>query len=156
MAYVIDGTAGIDLTKTSSTALHAVGVVVKTNDGEYTYVKHALAAATAGLAYKIDYDYQTVALDSTESGSEPTDVGAFQIAVAAGTTTAQYAWIFTGFGNFEVSVATSISAGAALTTTATAGVFGAGGDAVGAALVDTTSGGAAVVTAFAPGKLHTN
>ena len=156
MVFVIDGTAGVDLSKTDSVARHKVGTVVKTDDGEYTYVKHALAAATVGLSYKIDYDFQTVALDSTESGTEPTNVGTFQIAVAAGTTTAQYAFAFTGFGNFEASCATGLSAGAALTTTASAGVLGAGGDAVGAALVDSTSGGAAVVTCYAPGKLATN
>lgn len=156
MVYAIDGKAGIDFTKTGSTAEHTVGTTVRTNDGEYTYVKHALAAATAGSAYKIQEDYQLLALDTTVSGSEPTDVGVPQVNIAAGTTTPQYAWVFTGYGNFRASVATTISAGAALTTTASAGVLGAGGDAVGAAAVGETSGGAAVITCFAPGKLATN
>lgn len=155
MAYVIN-LAGVDLTKTDSTPRYDLGLTVITDDGHYQYVKHSLAAATAGNAYKIDENFSTVALDSTESGTEPTNVGVFQIGVAAGTTTAQYAFAFIGFGNFEASVATGLSAGTALTTTASAGVLGTGGDAVGAALVDSTSGGAAVVTCYAPSKLATN
>lgn len=157
MTFVIDGPAGVDLTKTDSVARHAVGTVVKTDDGQYTYVKHSLAAATAGDAFKIQEDYQTVALDSTESGSEPTNVGVAQIDIAAGTTTAQYAFLFTGYGNFNANIATGVSAGAALTTTASAKVLGAGGDAVGAACVTANSSGSNAVRAcFAPGKLHTN
>jgi hypothetical protein len=156
MVYAIDGKAGIDFTKTGSTPLYTLGTVVKTNDGEYTYVKHPLAAAAIGDVYKVQEDYVTVAVDTTESGSEPTNLGAAQVVIAAGTSTAQYAWLFTGFGNFLASVATTISAGAALTTTASAKVLGAGGDAVGAAAVGNTSGGAAVIACFAPGKLATN
>lgn len=157
MVFVINGTAGVDLTKTDSVARHKVGTVVKTDDGEYTYVKHALAVAAAGDVFKVQEDYQTIAVDTTVSGSEPTSLGAFQIAVAAGTTTAQYAFIFTGFGNFNANIATGVAAGAALTTTASAGVLGAGGDAVGAACVTANSSGSNAVRAcFAPGAFATN
>lgn len=156
MVYAIDGKAGIDFTSTGPTQEYTLGLTVKTNDGEYTYVKHSLAAAAIGDCYKIQEDYVTVALDTTVSGAEPTAVGAAQTAMLAGTATAQYGWLFTGYGNFLASVATTISAGAALTTTGTAKVLGAGGDAVGAAAVGNTAGGAAVIACFAPAKLHTN
>jgi len=157
MTFVIDGAAGVDLTKTDSVARYSVGTVVRTDDGQFTYVKHALAAAAIGTSYKIQEDYQTVALTSTESGDEPTNVGVFQIQVAAGTSVPQYAFAFTGFGNFNALVATGTSAGLALTTTASAGILGSGGDAVGAALVTgNSSGGNALRACFAPGKLATN
>jgi len=156
MVYAIDGKAGIDFTKTGPTAEFTVGTTVKTNDGEYTYFKHSLAASAAGVVLKYNEDGTSLALDSTVSGTEPTSVIVPQVNVAAGTTTPQYAWAFSGFGNFNASVATTISAGAALTTTASAGVLGAGGDAVGAAAVGNTAGGAAVIACYAPGKLHTN
>ena len=157
MVYAIDGKAGIDFTRTGSTAEHTVGTKVKTNDGEYVYFKHTLsAAATAGDALKYNEDGTSIALDSTVSGSEPTDVIVPQVTIAAGNVTPQYGWAFSGYGNFNASVATSISAGAALTTTGTAKVLGSGGDVVGAAAVGNTSGGAAVIACFAPGKLHTN
>lgn len=156
MVYAIDGKAGIDFTKTGSTAEHTVGIPVPTNDGLYVYFKHSLAAVTAGTALKYNEDGTSLAINTTVSGTEPTSLIVPQVNVAAGTTTPQYAWGFVGFGNFNASVATTISAGAALTTTATDGVLGAGGDAVGAAAVGETSGGAAVIACFAPGKLATN
>jgi hypothetical protein len=149
--------AGIDLTKTGSTPLYSLGLSVPTEDGTYQYVKHALAAAVAGDAFKIQEDYTTVALTTTESGDEPTNVGVFQVGIDAGTVTAQYGWLFTGFGNFQAKIANGVTAGAALTTTANAGILGTGGDVVAAACVTAnTSGSAAVRACYAPGKLRTN
>ena len=156
MAFVTS-LAGVDLEQVDTTPKYALGSIIETSDGQYQYVKHALSGAiTAGLIYKISSAFVTVLLTTAVSGDVPTNAVAFQIEVGAGNTTAQYAWAFSGFGNFNASVATSISAGAALTTTTSAGVLGASGDAVGAAAVGETSAGAAVIACYAPGKLKTN
>jgi hypothetical protein len=158
MVYAIDGKAGIDFTKTGSTPLYALGTVVKTNDGEYTYFKHALAtAAVAGTLLKLSNAYASVAITTAVSADEPSDLVAPQVDVAIGSTTAQYAWGFSGFGNFNVLVNTGTAAALALTTTTGAGIAGSGGDVIGAALVAANSSGSdALRAAFAPGKLATN
>ena len=156
MAFVTD-LAGVVLTQVDTAPKYVLGSTVRTTDGEYQYIKHALSSAiTAGLVRKLTPAFETAAIDTTISGTVSTNLVVPQIAVGAGNVTAQYCWAFSGYGNFNASVATTIAAGVALTTTATDGVLGAGGDTVGATTVGETSGGAAVIACYAPGKLQTN
>lgn len=111
-------------------------------------------------AVKVDNDGQLIPLTSTVSGTEPTAVGFPQVAAADD----EYVWVWVGEGGGDGEgiyglVDDSITAGAAMTTTATAGVIGAGGDTIsGLTTVDTTagSGGPHATELYSPLRLSTN
>lgn len=148
---------GIDFTATNLTTdtppapkYNATGAYVKTNKGPAYYCK---AAGTGGLAvgsYVALTQSATTGLmtateeDTTTSGSDPRKGGIAIVAVAENA----YGWILTGpFDLVPVQVANGVSAGAALTTTATAGELGAGGDTVTGGLRTLEASGASGLTA---------
>lgn len=99
-------------------------------------------------------DVQAAEGNNTASGSTRKKIGIAEATIADN----GYGWFFRGFGHTEALVANGISAGAALTTTDTAGVAGAGGDAIaGLYAVDANSSGStALGTVRADGLLTTN
>lgn len=130
--------------------------------GHYRYAQ-ASGAIDAGAAVTLTYtvgsantvtDCQAAEVDTTASGSTPKVIGIAQAALADN----EYGWFWVGCGHTEALVATGVSAGDALTTTATAGELGAGGDAVTglAALDANSSGSTALRTVVASGFIKTN
>lgn len=137
---------------------HTVLKVGSNTDGEWIFAQ-ASGALTQYALCKIDETGQATELDTTGSGSEPTMVGVPQVALADN----EYGWFFRGNGGgdgkgIKMLVQTGVSAGAILTTTATAGEAGAGGDAI--ANVTNVDGNATgsvlAVEIFCPGLMATN
>lgn len=130
--------------------------------GQYRYAQASgaidagaavILALTVGSANTVT-DVQATEVDTTGSGSTPKVIGIAQATLADN----EYGWFWVGCGHTEALVATGISAGDALTTTATAGELGSGGDAVAglAALDANSSGSTALRTVVASGLLRTN
>lgn len=126
---------GIDLTKIGSSQgnqvpQHELGDLLwgRLTDGSYGFFEYARAegAVTAGSLAYIDGVNDARALDTTGSGSTPRNVGAAVATLAD----EECGWFWRGGGRFEVFVANGTTTGAVLTTTATAGEAGAGGDAI--------------------------
>ena len=65
-------------------------------------------------------------MDTTEAGATPKPVGV----VCADLTAGVWGWVWRGMSRFEAIVVNAVSADTALTTTATAGDAGTGGDAI--------------------------
>lgn len=126
--------------------------------GDWIFAQ-ASGALTAYAVCKIDETGQATELDTTGSGSEPTMVGVPQVDLADN----EYGWFFRGNGGgdgkgIKMLIQTGVSAGAVLTTTATAGEAGAGGDAIqNVTNVDANSSGSTVATEiFCMGLMSTN
>lgn len=123
------------------------------NFGEYVFCQ-ANGAIDRGALCQITHDGQASEQDTTSSGSTRKRDGVAQAALADN----EWGWFWRGRGKTEALVANGISAGAALTTTATAGVLGSGGDAVASCLaVDANAtGSTALVTIEADNYISTN
>lgn len=143
--------ASADLTTDTPPApkYNAVGAAVMTNKGPALYCLSGTGGWAAGSYVALTQSATTGLItatkeDTTTSGSDPRKGGVGIAAVAA----AAYGWILTGpFDLVPVQVANGVSAGAALTTTATAGELGAGGDTVTGGLRTLEASGASGLTA---------
>ncbi len=150
MGFIKDGAVSIDLTVNEEKPTQTVGDLFIGTDGIYQYVK-CEGGATAGDFMLIDENGDATELTTTNSGSLPQAVG---VAVAS-LTDEYHGFVWRGVGTYEAFVANGVTAGQ-LTTTATAGVAGTGGDTIiGARNVDTgvTS---TRVTIFAATLMATN
>ena len=150
---------GINYTRWTEEQEFELGARAYHSDGVFEYCQ-AQGALDAYEGVKVDVDFQAIPLTSTVSGTEPTAVGAPQ----ADATDNYYGWIFRGMGGgdgrgIKMLITDSISHGAKLTTTATPGVLGSGGDTIqNVVSVDTTagSGGPHATEVFAMGLMTTN
>ena len=132
MGFIKDGAASIDLTVNEEKPTQTVGDLFIGTDGIYQYVKSE-GGASAGMFLLVDQVGDATKLTTTNSGSTAQAVG---VAVAD-LTDEYYGYVWRGVGTFEAIVADSVTAGN-LTTTATDGVAGTGGDTIiGARNVDT-------------------
>jgi hypothetical protein len=123
------------------------------NFGEFVFAQ-AGEALDAGALCIVAHDGQATECDTTASGSTRKRLGIAQVALAND----EYGWFWRGRGKTEALVADSVAAGAALTTTATDGVLGAGGDAIASlvAVDANASGDVALTTVFADGYISSN
>lgn len=117
------GSFGINYKVTSTVQEFGLGDLSWVKDGLFQYVQ-ASGAITAYDAVKVDNDGQASALTTTISGTEPTAVGAAQVAFADN----EYGWVFRGFGGgsgkgIKVRVLVSCAQDVKLYTTATAGAL---------------------------------
>jgi hypothetical protein len=146
---------GYDFTATSTTDTYGHGFVVHTNEGPVVWAK-AGGTITEGQVAKLEFIssiWAAVALDTTESASEQTFVGIASKAVTSGS----YGWFFRGpFDNVQVLVATTINADVTLTTTATAGTAGSGGDTILGLTTNASSGSGGLTYCRAVLPLGTN
>lgn len=148
---------GVKVSQVDTTQKFGLGDFTVLDSGFYRYAQ-ADGAIDAGAACRIvqesETDCQAKEIDTTLSGSIPTAVGIAQAALADN----YYGWFWRGCGYTEALVATGVAANAALTTTATAGELGAGGDAIATMrCVDANSSGStALGTVAAYGFLGTN
>lgn len=133
--YQIGGAVSIDFTQVdASTAVsnNTVGACVLTNKGPALYALVGSGGVVAGsyvaFTQNITTGLMTATIETTtSSGANPRQGGIALAPASAG----QYAWFLTGpFDLVPVNVANSVASGAALTTTATGGQLGAGGDTV--------------------------
>lgn len=157
--YAVDGTSGIDFLQVDTTAKwNAVGAKVMTNKGPAIYALAGVGGWAAGQFLQASQSATTGAvtltiMDSTTSGSTPQIVAVAITAVAA----ASYGWALTGpFNLVPTQVANSVSSLAALTTTATAGEAGAGGDTIIGAYLLEASGASGLTATAAVNALGTN
>jgi len=94
--------------------------------GAWLYGQADEAIAAGEWVHYASADGGLTLLDSTESGDEPGRVGVADTAIASGS----WGWVWHGEGTFEAIVANGVSAATQLTTTATEGAVGTGGDAI--------------------------
>ena len=124
MSDINTGLVGFDFTVNESLPTQKVGATFTADDGIYQYAK-CEGGLTAGQFALIDENGDATALTTTNSGSLPQAVG-----VACATLTDEYyGWFWRGCGVFEAIVTNGAVAGQ-LTTTASAGVAGTGGDTI--------------------------
>lgn len=123
--YIV-GLAGVDLNKASARPLYDQGVVYSGKSGMYAYAKCTETIADGQWVF-IDESNQLTLADTTESGTEQMRVG---VAATDCTTSSPYIWVWLGGGVFEAILSNGLAADTALTTTATGGTAGSGGDAI--------------------------
>lgn len=132
-----------------------LGTPYRNAEGLFVYAK-ADALLVAGDAVKVDNDGTVEGLTTAISGSEPTKVGVALAAVPA----SGYGWFWRGDGKLTsftgVKAAASISADVVVTTTATAGAVGAGGDTIVGLTLTAASGAGGVTACFASTLMYTN
>ena len=155
MSYITRAPMGVDLTRTSTTAEYELGALHYGNDGLYQYVKADASGVALGEFCFLSQAHIADEVDTTNSGATAKAIGcANQVALGV----SEYGWVFRGCGTFEGKIATGVSADTNLTTTATAGVLGTGGDTViGLRAIDANATGSdAIVTLQAVTIMATN
>jgi len=122
-------------------------------DGYYVYGQADGAVAAGGLV-RILESGQVDEITTAESAATAKTLGIAQAALADN----QYGWFWRGVGQTEALLANGVTADVSLTTTATAGVLGTGGDAVTTlrAIDANASGSAALGTVYAYGFIGSN
>jgi hypothetical protein len=123
-APFIVGLSGTDLSNASETPQFSLGIPYSGSSGFYVYGQ-ATETITAGAWVIVNHNAAFSLADTTEAGSTSKRIC---VATGAMSNTSRFGWAWCGGGVFEAFVASGISAGDALTTTATAGVAGTGGD----------------------------
>lgn len=162
--FPTDGTIYIDFTQVDVVATggtapdDASGAVVQTNKGEAIYCKVGTGGCSAGDCMELSISSTTgirtaTKQDTTSSGSTPK---ADAIAIST-CLVDNYAWFLkANLNQVPVNVANSVSSGAALTTTATAGQLGAGGDTVVGLFTLEASGASGLTSCSSVGAIGTN
>lgn len=154
---VLSPEAGINLTVADADTSPTQGILygVWADSGYYVYA-HANGAIAEGAACILLYTGEAADMDTTDSGSTMKVVGIN--VTTGGLSDNQWGWFWRGCGFEYVKVADAIAADTNLTTTATAGVVGSGGDAITSLNLVTAnaSGAAALRQAQAGGFLVTN
>lgn len=149
--YVV-GLSGFDLDNAATSPRHALGVPYWGSQGLFLYGQ-ATESISAGAVLIVNENAAFSLADTTEAGSTSKRIC---VATADMTTTNRFGWAWCGGGPFEAFVASGVSAGDALTTTATEGVAGAGGDAiVGCTAIDAGVGNTTRVTIFCTAPART-
>lgn len=125
-APFVVGLSGADLDNSSASPQFALGVPYWGSQGLYVYGQ-ATEAITPGAVVIVNHNSAFSLADTTEAGATSK-----RICVASSTmsTSSRFGWAWCGGGVFDAFVAAGISAGDALTTTATEGVAGTGGDSI--------------------------
>lgn len=164
--FPTDGTIYIDFTQVDVVDTDAgttftddpAGGVVQTNRGEAIYCKVGTGGCSAGDCMEISTSPTTgirtaTKQDTASSGSTPkSDAIAISTALVD-----NYAWFLkANLNQVPVNVANGVSSGAALTTTATAGQLGAGGDTVVGLLTNEASGASGLTSCSSIGAIGTN
>lgn len=123
--YVV-GLAGFDLSTSTALPRHELGIPYWGKEGVFIYGQATETILTGQWVF-LDEQNKLTLMDTTESGTEQMRVC---VETAGATTTTPYVWVWCGAGVFEAIVVNAVSADSPLTTTATAGAAGTGGDAI--------------------------
>lgn len=152
---VLDGIVGVDFSATSTTDRYVNGRGLYTDLGRLVWAK-AGEAISEGQVCKLALSSSVVTatlLDSTISGTEQIIVGIAHKTIASGS----YGWFYRGpFANVQVLLVTTIAADTTLTTTATAGSAGTGGDTILGLTSNASSGSGGLTYCRASTYLGTN
>lgn len=157
--YPIGGAVRIDFTQVDTSPAYSTdGSIVDTNKGPAVYALVGAGGVIAGsyvaLTQSVSTELMTATIETTTSSGATPRKGAIAVAAASAN---QYGWFLTGpFDRVPVNVANSVSSGAALTTTATGGQLGAGGDTVVGAYVIEASGASGLTATSAVQPIGTN
>lgn len=152
--HAISGKAGVDFASKDTTAIHKLGERQTASTGTvFEYVK-ASGTVAQYAAVKIDDDGTIAQLTTTIAGTEPTRVGAAQIAFS----TNEYGWVAVA-GPFSILTNAAVAADVKCYTTATAGKID--DDATGTKLIQnlkltTAAGSATTGSAFAAAPMVIN
>lgn len=164
--FPTDGTIYIDFTQVD-TPSSTTGVAypynpasagVETNKGKALYCKAGTGGWAAGSVVEITTASATgirtaAKQDTTSSGSTPKKDG---IAIAAASADS-YGWVLVeDLNQVPVQVANGVASGAALTTTASAGEAGAGGDTIVGLYTLEASGASGLTSCSSVGSIGTN
>lgn len=123
--YIV-GLSGFDLDTAVSSPAHELGVPYWGKQGMFKYAQASETITAGSWVFLSETNILTLA-DTTESGTEQLPVC---VATSNMTTTNKYGWVWCGGGVFEAFVTNAVAADSALTTTATGGTAGTGGDAI--------------------------
>lgn len=157
--FPTDGSIYYDFTQVDATQVDdASGAKVETNKGGALYCLVGSGGCVAGDVMEISTSASTgirtvIQQTTTTSGSDPK-----KDAIAISTASAgSYAWfLFEDLNQVPVNVANSVASGAALTTTATAGQAGAGGDTIVGLKTLEASGASGLTSCSSIGAIGTN
>lgn len=125
MGFINSGRVGQDFTVNTVDPTETVGALFSGSDGVYQYIKGE-GTILAGQFLLVDENGDATGLTTTNSGALPQAVG---VAVCD-LTDEYYGYVWRGCGSFEAIVTNAVAAGTQLTTTASAGVAGTGGDTI--------------------------
>lgn len=122
---------GVDTQLVETTPRYPVGEIFRLNHhsygrGAWVYGQADEAIDAGEFVFVTENDGGLTLMDTTESGATAKIVGAADADIASGS----YGWVWVGEGEFEAIVVNAVSAGSNLTTTATAGQAGTGGDVI--------------------------
>jgi hypothetical protein len=120
------GLSGSDVADSSAIPQHSLGIPYWGAQGVFVYGE-ATEAINAGAFLIVDHDAKFTLADTVEAGSTSKRIC---VAGSSMTTASKYGWAWCGGGAFEAFVASGVTAGSAITTTATNGVAGSGGTAI--------------------------
>lgn len=148
---VTDGTAYVNLSQVDTSALFKLGLSVEADSGVYEYYQANGAVSEGAVCIVTLDDGQAVEADTSGSGSTPKTIGVACEALADN----EYGWFWRGKGYENVLLAASVADDAAITTTATAGEGGTGGDLIFSLVSTAANGGSVALTACAAGGLLT-
>jgi hypothetical protein len=129
--YVV-GLAGFDLTSSSASPMHTLGIPYWGKEGVYLYGK-AAATVTAGQWVIVNNLNEISLLDNTAALAAAVPLRVC-VATAGGTTASPYIWVWCGGGTFKALVTNGVTAGSYLTTTAVDGTAGTTGVAISACM----------------------
>lgn len=122
---------GVDILETGTTAKHDLAEINRLKHsggrGAFVYGQADEAISAGNFVFVTEADGGLTLMDSTESGSTAKLVGVACADIASGS----FGWVWVGEGSFEAIVVNAVAAGSNLTTTATAGQAGTGGDVIG-------------------------
>lgn len=152
-----DGSIGINVALGSSGTIPEFGVgdVVTCDSGVYVYGSANGAIDEGALCKYTEGSFDFDEVTTAESGTTNTQCGI--CVTSGGLADNYYGWFWRGRGYEEALFGGSINANTQLTTTATAGVVGTGGDNVdGLFTVDQSASGGGLYTVRAAGLLQTN
>lgn len=122
---------GIDTNEVTTDKKYNVGDVYRIKHptygrGAWLYAQADEAISAGEWCHYVNSDGGATLMDSTESADEPDRLGVADVDIASGS----YGWLWHGEGTFEAIVVNAVAANTQLTTTATAGQAGTGGDAI--------------------------
>lgn len=123
--------AGIDITQVDTIAKYDINKVYDIDHptygaGKYLYGQADEALSAGEWVHYVSSDGGCTLMDSTEAADQPGRIGVAAADIASGS----FGWIWHGEGTFEAIVVNAVAAATQLTTTATAGQAGTGGDAI--------------------------
>jgi hypothetical protein len=118
MSFITDGTLGVKVDRTDTSAAFSVGIQKPGNEGSKWMYVQADASIGQYAAVMINQSSKAVPLTTTNSASSKA-VGFAQVSVASGS----YSWVALEGNNIKVNLATDCAPNVRLYTTATNGVL---------------------------------